>query len=261
MKPIPPVAPKTPAEIKRIAALLVNPGPQVPGDDSLMDWSTDIPEVQFSPTPHGPPAGGNVLSPRAPLHNRDVKGKRRTNLIDSNPSLLNYGGIQPVMPSSWDGAHHALSVFGTDETNEVNAINMAKLISRIVEYIKNNPADKKLPAREFEQVMKGFWNLITAVYSSKWDLLSCEDRKNFHTLVGEKILNNYAKPGFENKTEAKKVLSPLPDTVTNTNVPVTPLPSKMTGLIEKKAMKSMIMKKSYAQASKANILTSIEDVI
>jgi len=72
-----------------------------------------------------------------------------------------------MMLSSWDGAHHALSVFGTDEMNKVNAINMAKSISRIIEYIKNNPADKKLLAREFEQVTKGFWNLITAVYSSK----------------------------------------------------------------------------------------------
>jgi len=45
MKPIPPVTPKTPAGIKRIAALLVNPEPQVPGDDSSMDWSADIPEV------------------------------------------------------------------------------------------------------------------------------------------------------------------------------------------------------------------------
>ena len=165
------------------------------------------------------------------------------------------------MPSSWDGAHHALSVFRTDETNEVDAINIAKSISRIVEYIKNNPADKKLPAREFEQVTKGFWNLITAIYSSKWDLLPCEDGKNFHALVGEKILNNYAKPGFENKTEAKKALSPSPDTVTNTNVPATPLPSKTTGPIEKKATKPTITKKSYMQASKANISTSIEDVI
>jgi len=156
MKPIPPVVPKTPAEIKRIAALLMNPGPQVPGDDSSVDWSTDIPEVQSSPTPYSPPAGGNVLSPHAPLHNRDAKGKRRMSPINSDPSLLNYSGIQPVMLSSWDGAHHALSVFGTNKTNEVDAINMAKSISRIVEYIKNNPADKKPPAREFKQVTKGF---------------------------------------------------------------------------------------------------------
>jgi len=201
------------------------------------------------------------LSPHAPLHNRDAKGKRRMNPIDFNPSLLNYGGIQPAMPSSWDGAHHALSVFGTDEMNEVDAINIAKLISRIVEYIKNNLADKKPPAREFKQVTKSFWNLITAIYSSKWDLLPCEDRKNFCILVGKKILNNYAKPGFENKTEAKKVLPPLPGTVMNTNVPATPPPSKTTSPIEKKATKPMIMKKSYMQASKVNISMSIEDVI
>ena len=182
-------------------------------------------------------------------------------LINSDPSLLNYGRIQPVMPSSWDRAYHALSVFGIDEMNKVDTINMAKSISRIVEYIKNNPTDKKPPAREFEQVTKGFWNLITAVYSSKWDLLPYEDGKNFCALVGEKILNNYAKPGFENKTEAKKTPPPSPDTITNTNVPATPLPSKTTGLIEKKAMKPTITKKSYVQTSKANILTSIEDVI
>jgi len=45
MKLISSVVPKTLVEIKRIAALLVNSGPQVPRDDSLMDWSTDIPEV------------------------------------------------------------------------------------------------------------------------------------------------------------------------------------------------------------------------
>ena len=138
---------------------------------------------------------------------------------------------------------------------------MAKSISRIIKYIKNNPADKKLLAREFEQVMKGFWNLITAVYSSKWDLLPCEDGKNFCILVDKKILNNYTKPGFENKTKAKKAPPPSPDTITNTNIPATPLPSKMTGPIEKKATKPMIIKKSYVQASKANISMSIEDVI
>ena len=199
--------------------------------------------------------------PCAPLYNRDAKGKRRTNLVDSNPSLLNYSGIQPAMPSSWNGAHHALSVFGTDETNKVDAINMAKSISRIIEYIKNNLADKKPPAREFKQVTKGFWNLITAVYSSKWDLLPCEDRKNFRALVGEKILNNYTKPGFEIKTEAKKAVPSLPDTITNTNVSTTPPPSKTTGPIEKKTTKPTIMKKSYMQTSKANISMSIEDVI
>ncbi|KAL9712358.1 hypothetical protein Ac2012v2_8363 [Leucoagaricus gongylophorus] len=140
-----------------------------------MDWSEDTPEVQSSPTPRVSPAGENITSPHALLHNRDVKGKRRMDLIDSGPSLLNYGGNQPSIPSSWDGAHHALSIFGTNEISEIDAINMAQLISKIIDYIKNNPADKKSPTREFEQVTKGFWNLISAIYSSRWDLLPIED--------------------------------------------------------------------------------------
>ena len=47
----------------------------------------------------------------------------------------------------------------------------------------------------------------------------------------------------------------------NTNVLAIPLPSKTTGLNEKKTPKPMITKKSYMQASKANISLSIEDVI
>ena len=138
---------------------------------------------------------------------------------------------------------------------------MALSISRIVDYIKNNPADKKSPAREFKQVTKSFWNLIQAIYSSRWDLLPVEDGKNFRTLVGEKILNNYIKLGLVNQPEAKKLLPSMPNTAINPNVPITPSPSKTTGPIEKKAPKPMIMKKSYAQASKTNISSSIEDVI
>jgi len=136
-------------------------------DKSSMDWSEDIPEVQSPPTPYVSPAGENMSSPCALLHNRDVKEKRRTDSIDSGPSVLNYGRNQPSLLSSWDRAHHALSIFGTDEMFEIDAINMARSISRIVNYIKNNPADKKSPAREFKQVTKGFWNLIQAIYSSR----------------------------------------------------------------------------------------------
>jgi len=190
-----------------------------------------------------------------------VKGKRRTDSIDSGPTVLNYGGNQPLLLSSWDGAHHALFIFRIDKTSEIDAINIARSISRIVDYIKNNPADKKSPAREFEQVTKGFWNLIQAIYSSRWDLLPVEDGKNFHTLVGEKILNNYIKLGLVNQPEVKKPPPSMPNTAMNPNVPATPPPSKTTGPIEKKALKPTITKKSYMQASKTNISLSIEDVI
>ena len=51
--------------------------------------------------------------------------------------------------------------------SKIDVINMAQSISRIINYIKSSLADKKLPAREFKQVTKGFWNLITAIYSSR----------------------------------------------------------------------------------------------
>ena len=163
----PPAAPKTPAEIKAMQSLFRSPGSQEPRDESSMDWSKDIPEVQSTPSPCVFPAGRNMSSPRASPHNRNAKGKKRTDSIDSGLSLLNYGRIQPAIPSSWDGAHHTLSIFGTDQTAEIDATNMAQLITRIIEFIKNNPADKKAPAREFKNVTKGFWNLISAIYSSR----------------------------------------------------------------------------------------------
>ena len=143
-----PAPPKTAAEIARLQSLFVNPGSQVPRDDSSMDWSEDIPEVS--------PAERNVPSPRAPLPNRDAKGKKMADPVDSGPSVLNYGGNQLAIPSSWEGAHHALSIFGTDQTAEIDAKNMAQSITRIIDYIRNNPADKKVPSREFEHVAKGF---------------------------------------------------------------------------------------------------------
>jgi len=252
---------KTPAEVKHLVSFFMKPRLQVPRDESSMDWSEDTPEVQFSPIPRVSLAEENVSSPCALLHNRDAKEKRRMDSIDSGPSLLNYGENQPSILSSWDGAHHTLSIFRTDETSEIDAINMAQSISKIIDYIKNNLIDKKLPAREFEQVTKSFWNLISAIYSSRWDLLPVEDGKNFCALVGKKILNNYVKLGLVNQLETKKPLSSMSTTATNPNVPAIPPPSKTTGPNEKKALKSMIMKKSYVQASKANISSSIEDVI
>ena len=101
----------------------------MPRDDSLMDWSTDIPEVQSTPTPCVSPAERNVLSPHALLPNRDVKGKKRVDPVNSGPPVLNYSGNQPAIPSFWKGAYHTLSIFRTDPTAEIDAKNMAQLIS------------------------------------------------------------------------------------------------------------------------------------
>ena len=256
-----PGATKTPAELKRLESFFVNPGSQVPRDKSLMDWSEEIPEVQSTPTPCVTPAGRNMSSSRAPLLNRDAKGKERTDSIDSGPSVLNYGGNQLAIPSSWDGTHHALSIFGTDQTAKIDTRNMAQSITQIINYIRNNPADKKVPAKEFEHITKGFWSLIQAIYFSRWDLLPVEDGKNFRALVGRNILNNYIKLGLVKQPKAMKLQPSMPTTTMNPNISTSPPPSKTARSNEKKALKPTITKKSYAQTSKANNSSSIEDVI
>ena len=255
---------KTPANTKHLQNFFKQPGQQVSRDNSSLDWSEDIHEVQALPIPHVPLVRENMSSPRAPLHNRDVKGKERTDSNDSSPSLLNYGGIQPAILSSWDGAHHALSIFGTDQSVEIDATNMAQSLSRVVEYIVNNPADKKVPAREFKNVVKSFWSLISAIYASKWDLLPVENGKTFRALVGGNILNNYVKLGLVKLSEAPKPQNSMPLNDTNYKTPSPPPPSKKAGSNEKKAptpKSTNTMKKSYAEASKANNSSNIEDII
>ena len=62
---------------------------------------------------------------------------------------------------------------------EIDATHIAQSLLRVVEYIVNNPANKKVPDRVFKNVVKGFWSLISAIYASKWDLLPVENGKTF----------------------------------------------------------------------------------
>ena len=99
MKPNPPALPKTAAEITKLHSIFGNPGSQVPRDDLSINWSVDIPEVQSMPTPRVSPAERNVLSPRALLPNRNAKGKKRADPVDSSSLVLNYSRNQLVIPS------------------------------------------------------------------------------------------------------------------------------------------------------------------
>ena len=58
-----------------------------------------------------------------------------------------------------------------------------------------------------------------------------------------------------------KLQPSMPTTTMNPNISTSPPPSKTARSNEKKAPKPTITKKSYAQASKANNSSSIEDVI
>jgi len=102
-------------------------------------------------------------------------------------------------------------------------------------------ADKKAPVREFEHVAKGFWSLIQAIYSSRWDLLHIENGKNFCTLVGRKILNNYAKLRLVKQPEASKPQPSMPNTTSKPTIPMPPPPIKTMGSNDKKAPKPSVM--------------------
>ena len=119
---------KTAKEVKKLAEYFAIPSCSSPRDKLSMDWSEDIPEVQFSPAPHVSPAGEHVSSPHVPSHNKDSINKRRVESNNSSPSILNYGNNQPAIASFWDGAPHALSIFGTKETSTTDAANMSQSI-------------------------------------------------------------------------------------------------------------------------------------
>ena len=202
-----------------------------------------------------------MLLPCILLSNRDVRGKRRVESNNSGPSVLNYGNNQLTILSSQDGAHHVLSIFRTDETSEIDTKNITQSISRIINYITNNLAYKKGPAKDFTQVTKAFQSLILAVYSFKWDILPIEDGKTFCDLVGERILNSYMKHRLLNLPEVEKLLPFTPAIAMNSNILVASPPNKTTGPIKKKIPKPMTTKKTYAQASKSNTSLNIEDVL
>ena len=102
-----------------------------------------------------------------PLPNRDSSEKSRVESNDSGPFVLNYSNNQPSIASSWDKMHHVLSIFGTEETTAIDAMNILLSITRIINYIKYNLADKKLPAGEFASIIRAFWSLIAFLYSSR----------------------------------------------------------------------------------------------
>jgi len=253
----------------------LSPGLQRPQDDLSMDWSTDIPDAPASPLLCVPPARGHVLLPHDPLHITGSSCKNRTESGDSTPTLLDYGNNQLVITSSWDGAFHVVSIFGTEKTWSEDTVNIHKSIKRIGSYIKNHPADKNLPSRDFILVVKSFWKLIEMIYASKWDVLTFEKETSLTIwkYVGESIMPFYRKQelSISNSVNSKgkstisnPIISPPSTTVPpppTTNLPVAPPSNKNIESVVKKALKLLNMKKSYVQASKSNISSNIEDVL
>jgi len=280
-------------EVKELEKFFVNTSLQRSRNDSSMDWSSDIPEVQSSPLPcvllaeesmssphvllynlpYITPAGEILSSPHVSLPNMDLCRKRKVVSNNSGPSVLNYSNNQPTIASSWDGAFHVLFIFGTKESNVKHAKNIHKSLNKIVEFIKHYLADKKLLTGEFVPVVRSLWGLIGVIFTNKWDLLTFDKKSflNIWTCVGKKIVPGFKKLEMLKANVARNSSNslpshPLPSSRVNplptANASVAPFPSnKKVESVVKKALQPSNTKKSYAQASKSNIPQKVEDIL
>ena len=254
-------------QLSPFVSLFLSPSFQRPQKDSEMDWSMDTPQAPTSPLPHIPPASEHVPLPYVPLYNMGSNGKNRAE--PAEPSVLDYGEGQLAVASAWDGAHHALSIFGTGDTVLKDAESMYESIRRMRSYIKYHPVDKVTIGNEFTLVVKQLWKLFDNIYAAKWDSLIFNREK---TLTIRKYVREHIVPFYRQNQPSTSTLNTksnipasLPSTE-DTPPPITnmsaapPPPNKNIESTIKKDPKPSNMKKSYIQASKSNLL-HIEDIV
>ena len=243
----------------------LNPGFQRPQEDLDMDWSMDPPQAPASPTLRVTPASKHVPLPHVPLHNKGPNGKNRA--ASTAPSVLSYGEGQPAISGNWDGSHHALSIFGSEDTLVKDSKMIYDSLTRMRSFIKHhlNPME-----REVKPIVKKLWKLIDTIYSANWDTVPfCKDKNlTIRKCVGDQIMPYYTQNQPLTKssnTTTSNILSPLqkaevapPSTINIPRAP--PPPNKNVESTAKKDPKPSNLKKSYVQASKSNLL-HIEDIV
>ena len=246
----------------------LSPGFQRLQEDSDMNWSIDPPQAPALPSLCIASASEHVTSPHVPSHNKDSNGKNRAE--STAPLVLNYGEGQPAISRNWDKAHHALSIFRTEDTLAKDSEMMFDSIVRLRSFIKHHPVDKSPMERELVSVVKFLWKLFNTIYSAKWDTLIFNKEKNLtiRKCVGEHIMPYYRQnqPSTSmSNTTMTTTPSPLPSAEATppptTNMSVAPPPpNKNVESTVKKDPKPSNMKKSYVQASKSS-LSCIEDIV
>ena len=243
----------------------LSPGFQRPQEDLNMDWSMDSSQALASPMPHVTPASEHVPLPHVPSHNKSSNGKNRAD--STVPLVLSYGEGQPAISGNWNGSHHALSIFGSEDTLAKDSKMIYDSLTRMRSFIKHhlNPME-----REVIPVVKKLWRLIDTIYTAKWDTVSFSKDKNLtiRKCVGDQIMPYYMQnqPSTESSnTTMTNTPSPLPSAEAapppTVNIPRAPPPSnKNVESTTKKDPKPSNLKKSYVQASKSNLL-HIEDIV
>ena len=107
--------------------------------------------------------------------------------------VLDYSEGQPAVASAWDGAHHALSIFGTGDMVLKDSESMFKSIRRMRNYIKHHPVNKVTIGNEFTPVVKQLWKLFDNIYVAKWVplIFNREKTLTIRKYIGECIVSFY----------------------------------------------------------------------
>jgi len=166
-----------------------------------------------------------------------------------------------------------LSLFWSEESLSEDIANIVYSLKRIRKHINHHLVDKVALHKEFAVIAKNFWDLISMIYQLKWDLLIYNKEKQL--MINKGILRQFVnksnndldkdkisiKP-TEKKSQSEPTPTPLPKAVHSAPTVFVPPPlNKKVETITKKALILSNVKKSYTQASKANILLNIDDIL
>ena len=243
----------------------LSPGFQRPQEDLGIDWSMDPAQAPALPSLRVTPASEHIPSPHVPLHN---KGSNSKNRVESTvPLVLSYSEGQPAISCNWDGAHHALSIFRSEDTLAKYSEMIYDSLMRLRSFVKHHPNPTE---RELIPVVEKLWRLIDTIYTAKWNTLTFNKEKNLtiRKCVGDRIMPYYMQ-NQSSTASSNMTITNTPSSLPSAEVappPTTnisgapPPPNKNVESTTKKDPKPSNLKKSYAQASKSNLL-HIEDIV
>ena len=166
----------------------LSPGFQRPQKNLEMDWSMNSPQVSASSLLHITSASEHIPLPYVLSHNKSSNSKSKTE--STAPSVLSYSEEQPAISYNWDGAHHALSIFGSENTLAKDSEMIYDSLKKLRSFVKLhlNPTE-----RELTPVVKNLWKLIDTIYTTKWNTLTFNKEKNptIRKCIGDRIMPYY----------------------------------------------------------------------
>jgi len=167
--------------------------------------------------------------------------------VNLESSAILYQANQPANPMLWDSTFSLISLFGTVKVLEGDDKNIACSLQRIATFIKQRPLGDRdsLDIPQISDFRFVGWDLISAIYNSRWDKLMADDNsRTFYQCVASQF-------NRVNLTDLKISNIPHPANISKIPPPIPPRPSA-TVLAKSKLAGSKLGSKSFAQATKGS---------